>query len=89
MLTLDENCPTEVRNYFDPRSIGSLLENVEKISRFMENQNRGFVKKNSQFRTNYFKCKQSFMEVKDFQKKLVNSIARENEFINRLRKAYK
>lgn len=89
MLPINEQMPTEVKNYFDPRSIGRLLDNVEKISRFIDTQNKAYSMKNAPHRTSYYKYKKSVFEMKDHQKKLDQALMREKQIIERLRNAYK
>lgn len=81
--------PAEVKNYFDPRSIGRLVDNVEKISRFMDTQNKAFTMKNAHHRNSYYKYKKSVMDMKEHVKKLDQAMAREKAIIERLRNAYK
>jgi hypothetical protein len=89
LLPINEQLPTEVKNYFDPRSIGRLLENVEKISRFMDTQSKAFTMKNIHHRTTYYKYKKSVLDMKEHAKKLDQAMLREKTIIERLRNAYK
>ena len=88
VLPINDALPSEVKDYFDPNSIERMVHKIEKISHFMETQNKAYVAKSSQHRETYYKYKKSYMELKDYGMKIESSIQREKAIINKLKQAY-
>lgn len=89
ILPINEQLPSEVKNYFDQRSIERLLDNIEKISRFRDTQHKAYTLKNAPYRTSFYKYKKSVSDMKEHINKVDQAMLREKAIIERLRSAYK
>lgn len=88
VLPINNDLPSEVKNYFDPSSIGKMVDTIEKIFQFMENQNKKYVYKNYHHRALYHEYKKSYMEMREHRMKTEAAINREKSIISKLKQAY-
>lgn len=65
-----------------------MINTIEKISQFMETQNKAYVAKNCGHRGHYYKYKKSILGMREYNKKIESAITREKSNMELLKKAY-
>lgn len=89
-MEIGENMPSEVKMYFETKSIERLGNNIQKISTFQENQVKFYFEntRQRQYAKKYQEIKENAMKLHSVKKKYTEMFRKEKQIIERLKQAY-
>jgi len=89
ILEVSEQMPAEVKMFFEESSIQRVVQNVERIHNFQENQVKIYQKHCAKYRVEYHNSKKNTQSLLKIREDALKSIKREKEIMDKLRKAFK
>jgi len=89
VLEVNEQMPSEVKMFFEDSSIQRMIQSVEKINSFQENQVSIYINSCSKYQTKYHNNKKNAKSLLKTKNEVLESLKREKEIMETLKNAYK
>lgn len=89
ILQINEQMPSEVKIFFEDKSISNQFQLIEKINTFQEKHVRLYVEKTQIYQQKYNKIKTEVMQLNKMKQEINETIKREQANMDKLRNAYR
>lgn len=88
-MEINKQLPADVKMFFDLKSVERMAKNIQNIRNFQENQVKFYYEHAKPYVNEYHKMKTDVLKLHSEKKKYIEVIRKENQEIERFKRAYK